>query len=36
MALAAKIFGSINEAAAALASDRIARRFNALNLQFGG
>ena len=36
MALTVKIFGSMNEAAAALASDRTARGFDALKLQFGG
>jgi len=36
MALAVRIFGSLNEAAAALASDRTARGFDTLKLQFGG
>ncbi len=36
MALTLKICGSMNEAAAALASDRTARRLDALKLQFGG
>jgi hypothetical protein len=36
MALALKTFGSINETAAVLASNRSARRLDALKLQFGG
>lgn len=36
MALTVKTFGSMHEAAAALASDRTARRLDALKLQFGG
>ena len=35
MALTVKTFGSMNEAVA-LASDRTARGFDALKLQFGG
>jgi hypothetical protein len=36
MAPTVKIFSSMNEAAAALASDRIACGFETLKLQFGG
>ena len=36
MALTLKTYGSMNEAAAALASNRSARRLDALKLQFGG
>jgi hypothetical protein len=36
MALTVKTFGSINEAAAMLASDRSARGFDASKRQFGG
>ena len=36
MALTLKTYGSMNEAAAALASNRSARRLDALKLRFGG